>query len=92
MTHGRPRPRNTLTELDPVTLPTAESANLLSIAAVLDAKVSGSEVPMATKVIAVTPGGIPITQPRAPATCPTMAVSPPMKIIATMKQAQPPQI
>ena len=26
MTHGSPRPRNTLTQLDPVTLPTAESA------------------------------------------------------------------
>jgi len=26
ITHGRPRPKKTLTELDPVTFPTAESA------------------------------------------------------------------
>lgn len=58
-THGSPSPRKTLTELDPVTLPTAESAYSLDYAAVILAKVSGSEVPRATRVIAVTESGIP---------------------------------
>ena len=53
ITHGRPRPKNTFTELDPVTLPTAESAYLDVLAAVILANVSGSEVPIATIVIAV---------------------------------------
>ena len=63
MTHGRPRPKNTLTELDPVTFPTAESACSDYLHAVILAKVSGSEVPRATKVIAVVAFGIPSTQP-----------------------------
>ena len=78
MIHGTPRPRNTFTELLPVTLPMAAIAHLdiyisshhtqsgclveivipLSavfsvVAAILLAKVSGREVPRATKVIAV---------------------------------------
>ena len=44
----------TLTELDPVTLPIAESAYYDCLAAVILAKVSGNEVPIATKVMAVT--------------------------------------
>lgn len=52
MTHGRPRPRNTLTELLPVTFPTALSAYFSCTAAALDAKVSGRDVPRATNVIA----------------------------------------
>ena len=54
ITHGSPRPRNTFTEFDPVTLPTAESAYSDDYAAVILAKVSGREVPIATIVIAVT--------------------------------------
>ena len=55
MTHGRPRPRNTLTELLPVIFPIALSAVLSPHAAALEANVSGREVPRATKVIAVIP-------------------------------------
>ena len=51
---GRPRPRKTFTELDPVTLPMAESAYSDDLAAVILANVSGKEVPRATSVIAVT--------------------------------------
>ncbi len=53
MTHGSPSPRKTLTELDPVTFPIALSAFFSFAAAALLAKVSGREVPRATKVIAV---------------------------------------
>lgn len=53
---GRPRPTKTLTELEPVTLPMAVSAVSDYLAAVILAKVSGREVPMATKVMAVTAG------------------------------------
>tara|TARA_B110000285_G_C15127395_1_gene621176 strand:+ start:127 stop:501 length:375 start_codon:yes stop_codon:yes gene_type:complete len=53
MTQGSPRPKNTFTELEPVTLPTAESAYWDDLAAVILAKVSGREVPMATIVMAV---------------------------------------
>jgi hypothetical protein len=63
MTQGSPKPRNTFTELDPVTLPTASSAYLSYWAAILEANVSGMDVPMATKVIAVTPGFIIMTHP-----------------------------
>ena len=52
MTHGSPRPRNTLTELEPVTLPMALSAFFSLAAAALLAKVSGSDVPKATNVMA----------------------------------------
>ena len=90
MTHGSPSPRNTLTELDPVTFPTAESACLPSLAADILAHVSGREVPIATKVMAVTPGLRPITQPMRLATSATMAVTTPMKPRAMKKQAHPP--
>ena len=87
---GRPHPRKTLTAFDPLMLPTAASALSDYFAAVILAKVSGREVPMATKVIAVTPGLSPITQPMAVATEPTIAVRPPMKQMATKKQGTPP--
>ena len=90
MTQGRPRPRNTFTELEPVMFPTAESALLLSLAAVIEAKVSGRDVPMATKVMAVTPGLRPMTQPIAPATSPTTIVRMPIKAIAARKHGRPP--
>ncbi len=49
---GRPRPRKTLTELEPVTLPMALSAVFSVMAAVFEANVSGSDVPIATNVMA----------------------------------------
>ena len=89
MTQGRPRPRNTLTELEPVMFPTAESAYWDCLAAVMLAKVSGSDVPIATKVIAVTEFYKPMTHPSIVATSPTMAVIIPMKVKA-MKNAGTP--
>lgn len=52
MSHGSPSPKKTLTELDPVTLPMALSACFSPTAAAFEAKVSGREVPRATKVMA----------------------------------------
>lgn len=89
MTHGSPSPRNTLTEFEPVTFPTAESACLPSLAADILANVSGSDVPIATKVMAVTPGLRPITQPINVATSATIAVTTPMPARAAKKHAQP---
>jgi len=54
MTQDNPRPRKTLTEFDPVTLTMAASAVEEAIAAERLANVSGSEVPSATNVMAVT--------------------------------------
>ena len=53
---GSPKPRNTLTELLPVTLPSELSACSSCTAAVFDANKSGKLVPIATKVIAFTAG------------------------------------
>ena len=92
ITHGRPRPRKTFTELEPVIFPTAESALGLYLAAVMLANVSGRDVPMATKVIAVIPGLSPMTQPIAPATSPTMAVRAPMKKREARKHGMPPPL
>ena len=92
ITHGRPRPRKTLTEFDPVTLPMAESAYSDDWAAVTLAKVSGREVPMATKVMAVIDGSNPTTHPRRPATDPTIAVIKPMRVNATKNAGTPPPI
>ena len=52
ISHGRPSPRNTLTELLPVIFPMALSAFFSPTAAALEAKVSGKDVPRATNVIA----------------------------------------
>lgn len=90
ISQGRPRPTNTFTELEPVTFPIAESAYSDYWAAVMLAKVSGSEVPIATIVIAVTAGFIRMTQPRRVATSATMAVIVPIKTRATKKAGQPP--
>lgn len=79
-----------MTELDPVTLPTAESAYSEDLAAVILANVSGSEVPRATRVIAVTESGIPHTHPSIEAQSPTIAVTPPIKVSATMNAGHPP--
>ena len=45
MSQGRPRPRNTLTALEPVMLPMAESADGAWTAACMEANRSGKEVP-----------------------------------------------
>ena len=90
ITHGSPKPRNTFTELDPVTFPTALSANFSYLAAAIEANVSGKEVPRATKVMAVIDGLIPRTHPKMLANSPTTAVTIPMTPRAQPKQAQPP--
>ena len=92
MTHGSPSPKKIFTELEPVTLPTAESAYSDPCAAVTDAKVSGTEVPRATSVIAVIAGGIERTQPKSSATSPTMAVIAPTKPSAIKKAGKPPPV
>lgn len=88
--HGKPRPTNTFTELEPVTFPIAESAWSEDYAAVILANVSGRDVPIATRVIAVTASFSPTTQPSVLATSATIAVINPMKISATPKAGQPP--
>lgn len=90
MTHGSPSPKKILTELEPVTLPTAESAYSEPWAAVTEAKVSGTDVPKATKVIAVIAGGILRTQPKSSATSPTIAVIAPTIPRAIQNAGQPP--
>ena len=89
-TQGRPSPRKTLTELDPVTFPIALSAYLSALAAAIEAKVSGREVPRATNVIAVIEGLMPRMQPKRLANSPTTAVTIPMTARAEKKQAHPP--
>ena len=81
-----------MTLLLPVTLPMALSAVLSDVAAALDAKVSGSEVPKATKVMAVTLSLRPTRHPKMPAKSPTMAVKSPIIPRETKKQGQPPPI
>ena len=76
--HGKPNPKKTLTELDTVTLPTAESAYFSAYAAAILAKVSGSEVPKATRVIAVIPSSMPRTHPKSRANSATIAVTTPI--------------
>ena len=76
--HGKPNPKKTLTELDPVTLPTAESAYFSAYAAAILAKVSGSEVPKATIVIAVMPASIRRIHPKSVANSATIAVTIPI--------------
>ena len=92
MTHGRPSPKKIFTELDPVTFPTAESAYSDPCAAVTDAKVSGTEVPRATSVMAVIAGGILNTHPKSSATSPTMAVMAPTNPRAMKKAGKPPPV
>mmetsp|Transcript_23021 Transcript_23021/g.40514 ORF Transcript_23021/g.40514 Transcript_23021/m.40514 type:complete len:128 (-) Transcript_23021:621-1004(-) len=87
---GKPRPRKTLTELLPVTLPMELSAQSSCRAAVLEANVSGRLVPSATRVIAVISSGIPTQQPSNLAMSPTIAVTHPIIPSAQKKQGQPP--
>jgi len=90
MSHGIPSPKNTLTELDPVTFPTAASALSDSLAACMEAKVSGREVPSATKVMAVMLYFMPRAHPNIVAASPTTAVTMPMNDRAIPKAIQPP--
>jgi hypothetical protein len=88
--HGRPSPKNTFTELDPVIFPIASSAYFSPAAADIDAKVSGKEVPKATKVMAVTDGLIPSTHPKTVAKFSTIAVVIPINPRDIIKQGNPP--
>mmetsp|Transcript_14103 Transcript_14103/g.31767 ORF Transcript_14103/g.31767 Transcript_14103/m.31767 type:complete len:214 (+) Transcript_14103:421-1062(+) len=89
MVHGKPNPKKTFTELLPVTLPMLLSAFSSPTAADLDAKVSGSEVPRATKVIAVTESQIPREQPSNIAKSPITAVTQPIITKEMTKQIHP---
>jgi len=73
-----------------VTFPTAASAYLSYLAAAIEAKVSGRDVPSATNVIAVMDGSIPRTHPKRLANSPTTAVTIPIKHKHPRKQAHPP--
>mmetsp|Transcript_16130 Transcript_16130/g.44613 ORF Transcript_16130/g.44613 Transcript_16130/m.44613 type:complete len:225 (+) Transcript_16130:453-1127(+) len=90
MDQGTPRPKKTFTELLPVTLTMEASAVGSSLAAEIDAKRSGIEVPMATKVMAVMISGTESTQPKSSARSETQAVRKAMPIREPKKQAQPP--
>merc|ERR1719379_3063867 len=91
ITQGSPRPRKTFTELLPVMLPTDASAYSSSCAAILEAKVSGKDVPSATKVIAVIESGTPSRQPKSEARSPIQAVTKAIMARELKKQTQPPQ-
>mmetsp|Transcript_44107 Transcript_44107/g.117034 ORF Transcript_44107/g.117034 Transcript_44107/m.117034 type:complete len:331 (-) Transcript_44107:940-1932(-) len=91
MHHGMPSPRNTLTELLPVTLPMLLSAVASWTAAVMEAKVSGRDVPMATTVIAVMESSQCSAQPNMLAKSPMIAVRPPISTKDTMKHNIPSQ-
>jgi hypothetical protein len=86
---GKPSPRKTFTELDPVIFPIAESALSLLSAAILEAIVSGRDVPKATKVIAVTACLSLIAQPSKLAISPTIAVQRPIIARAKKNAGQP---
>ena len=67
-----------MTEFDPVTFPIAASAVFSYLAAVIDANVSGSDVPKATNVMALIGGGIPKTHPNTVAIYSTSHVTNPI--------------
>lgn len=89
ITHGRPRPRNTFTEFEPVMFPMAESAVSEVFAATMLANVSGKDVPTATNVMAVIESSIASSQPSRVANCSTIAVHTPINNKATKKAAIP---
>lgn len=88
---GSPNPRNTLTELLPVTFPIALSAYFSCLAAAMEAKRSGSDVPNATNVMAVTASIRPTRQPKILAKSPIIAVRTPMTPNDTKNVNQPPR-
>ena len=73
-------------------LPIAASAYSEVLAAVMDANVSGREVPRATRVIAVMESSMDRMQPKRVANSPTIPVQRPMKARATTKAGFPPAI
>lgn len=78
--------------MEPVIFAIAASALSEFLAAFILAKVSGRDVPRATKVIAVIDSSIPSTHPRTVANSPTTKVTAPMYARETMKEADPFQI
>lgn len=70
----------------------ASSAVFEFFAAIIDANVSGNEVPNATKEMAVILSFNPTRQPNIAATSPTTAVKSAMKSNETKKVNQPPAI
>ena len=75
-----------------MTFPIELSAVFSWHAACLEAKRSGTEVPRATKVMAVTLSLSPTRQPKMEARSPTIAVRTVISASAEMKASQPPQI
>lgn len=80
-----------MTLFDPVTLPMASSAYFEFLAAIIDANVSGNEVPRATNEIAVILSFNPTKHPKIAATSPTTAVRMAIKSKETKKVSQPPR-
>jgi hypothetical protein len=78
ISHGKPRPKNTFTEFEPVTFTMEASAWESFMAAAREAKVSGREVPRATKVMAVTQSLRSHKQPNIAAMSAITAVSSPI--------------
>ena len=72
--------------------PTAASALGDPFAAAIEAKVSGSDVPRATRVMAETDSSIPRAHPKTVANSPTMNVIIPMKVKATKNDGPPPMM
>jgi len=89
MIHGSPSPIKTFTAFEPVTFPRAGSAFGSILAAPILAKVSGSDVPKATNVIAVTGGLIPNTHPNYVANSETIHDIKPINARAIPKVAYP---
>lgn len=81
-----------MTELLPVILPIELSAVFSWLAAVLLAKRSGTLVPTATNVMAVTVSERPTKQPKMAAKSPIIAVRNPIIDSAQRNDSQPPQI
>ena len=89
--HGNPNPRNTLTELLPVTLPIALSAYFSCLAAAMEANKSGRDVPSATNVMAVTASFRCTRQPKILAMSPMIAVRMPIRTKDVKNVSHPPR-
>lgn len=91
ISHGNPNPRNTLTELLPVTLPIALSAYFSCLAATIEANRSGRDVPNATNVMAVTASFKFTKHPKMLAKSPIIAVRTPMSTKDAKNVSHPPR-
>mmetsp|Transcript_19463 Transcript_19463/g.46025 ORF Transcript_19463/g.46025 Transcript_19463/m.46025 type:complete len:207 (+) Transcript_19463:1131-1751(+) len=91
MDQGRPMPRKTFTELLPVTFTMDASAYRLDIAALLDAKRSGMDVPNATTVMAVMLSSRPVMHPKSSAKSQMAQVKRPIAPMDITKHSHPPQ-